>query len=159
MTTTSLHDLQSMYSSYHQHPTNKAIHWICMPFALFSMVGVCYSIPFPLGRELFANWAIFICAALIANYWKYSKTVFVGFALLSLLCITGNDALLTLLHGNALWLFSVSLLTFSAAWTGLMVGHKIEGKMPPTFQGDFRMLIYGPTWYLCFWLKKWGIPY
>ncbi|HNC31482.1 MAG TPA: DUF962 domain-containing protein, partial [Cyclobacteriaceae bacterium] len=33
------------YGESHQNPTNKTIHWICVPLIFFSIVGLIASIP------------------------------------------------------------------------------------------------------------------
>jgi uncharacterized membrane protein YGL010W len=33
------------YAVSHQHPTNKLVHWFCVPAIFFTVVGLFYSIP------------------------------------------------------------------------------------------------------------------
>ena len=37
--------LIDQYGESHQNPTNKAIHWICVPAIMFSTLGLLWSIP------------------------------------------------------------------------------------------------------------------
>ena len=45
MATRSMQDWLDAYGVSHQNPTNKAIHWICVPTIYFCVVGFLYSIP------------------------------------------------------------------------------------------------------------------
>ena len=33
------------YGESHQNPTNKNIHWVCVPLIVFSTIGLLWSIP------------------------------------------------------------------------------------------------------------------
>ena len=35
------------YGASHKNPTNKLIHWICIPVIIFSLFGMLWSIPLP----------------------------------------------------------------------------------------------------------------
>ena len=60
-----MQDWLDAYAVSHQNKTNKAIHFICVPLIVFSVVGLFMSIPNELlkqlsgfSSDLFANWAV-----------------------------------------------------------------------------------------------------
>lgn len=134
--------LLNRYSESHQHPTNKTIHWICVPVIVFSLLGVLWAISPYLVYG-------FMALALIYYVWL-SITLAIGMALLSLLAIG------LLMHiPYLLW---VSIGLFVAAWIGQFIGHQIEGKKP-SFLEDVQFLLIGPIWLLSFIYRRLGIAY
>jgi len=151
------------YAEHHQNPTNKLIHWICVPLIVFSIFGLVWAIPFPYLKFLgsyngYFNWASFLIAAVIFYYYKLSPTL----SYLMLFILMGfSYAVIELVEwqkagGPAMWL--VCLVLFVIAWIGQFVGHKIEGKKP-SFLDDVKFLLIGPIWLLHFILKKFSIRY
>jgi len=146
------------YGESHQNGTNKLIHWICVPAIMFSLIGLLYSIPFPIERTLWTNWgAVFLAIALI-YYIKLSIPMFLGFLIISSLLLLGNNLIFESVGFNAKYLALISLGIFVAAWIGQFIGHKIEGKKPSFFQ-DLQFLLIGPAWLLHFIYRKIGIAY
>ena len=152
----------SEYSESHRNPTNKLIHWICVPAIMFSLVGLFSSIPstalasfFP---ELFApliNWGTVLVALSLLFYLRLSFMLFLGMLLVATLVVWGNYHLRTLVP---LPLWATSLLIFVTAWIGQFIGHRIEGKKPSFFK-DLQFLLIGPAWLLSFIYQKLGIRY
>jgi len=151
------------YAEHHQNPTNKLIHWICVPLIVFSIFGLVWAIPFPYLKFLgsyngYFNWASFLIAAVIFYYYKLSPTL----SYLMLFILMGfSYAVIELVEwqkagGPAMWL--VCLVIFVIAWIGQFIGHKIEGKKP-SFLDDIKFLLIGPIWLLHFILKKFSIRY
>lgn len=151
------------YSANHQNPTNKLIHWICVPLIVFSLIGLLTAIPFPhigfLGKyNMYINWFSFVLAITIYYYstlspiLSYLMLFFFGicyFFVIQLEYLEKNG-------GPALW--QVSLAIFVLAWAGQFVGHKIEGKKP-SFLEDLKFLLIGPIWLLHFLLKNVNVKY
>ncbi len=146
------------YGESHQNDTNKLIHWICVPAIMFSLLGLLYSIPFPVERSLFTNWAAVFLAFALIYYLRLSIPMFLGFIIIVGLMLWGNNAIYEAVGFNAGRLALVSLVIFAVAWVGQFVGHKIEGKKP-SFLEDVQFLLIGPAWLLHFIYKKVGIPY
>ena len=151
------------YGESHQNPTNKAIHWMCVPAILFATIGLFWAIPAPEafrgvleGRmEPLLNWGSLLVIVALGFYLRLSFSIFLGMALISTLCLYGN--LLILEQGtDTLW--QVNAAIFAIAWIFQFVGHKIEGKKPSFFQ-DIQFLLVGPAWLLHFVYKKTGVPY
>lgn len=151
------------YAESHQNPTNKLIHWICVPLIVFSLFGLVWAIPFPYIKFLgqyngFINWASFLLAFSCYYYYRLSP-VLSYFMLLVLFGFSYGVIKLEDVHkagGPALWL--VCLIIFVVAWIGQFIGHKIEGKKPSFFD-DLRFLLIGPIWLLHFILKKLSVRY
>jgi uncharacterized membrane protein YGL010W len=151
------------YAESHQNPTNKLIHWICVPLIVFSLFGLLWAIPFPYLKFLgsyngYFNWASFLIAFSIYYYYKLSPVlsyfmlvVLMGFSLGVIELAEWQKA-----GGPALWL--ICLILFLLSWTGQFIGHNIEGKKP-SFLDDIKFLLIGPIWLLHFILKKFSIRY
>ncbi|MCA4893368.1 MAG: DUF962 domain-containing protein [Cytophagales bacterium] len=154
-------NLLSEYGDSHQNPTNKLIHWICVPLIFFSLMGLIASIPsgvlssaFGEG-SMYANWAAVVLALALIYYITLSFLLTIGMFLFALACLFFINQLV-LLNIAPLWL--VSLGIFVAAWIGQFYGHKVEGKKPSFFK-DVQFLMIGPAWLMHFIYKKIGIPY
>lgn len=153
--------LLSEYGESHQNPTNKLIHWICVPLIFFSLMGLIASIPSGIlssafGEEsMYANWAAVVLALALIYYMTLSIPLTIGMLLFALACLFLINQLV-LLNIAPLWL--VSLGIFVAAWIGQFYGHKVEGKKPSFFK-DVQFLMIGPAWLMHFIYKKVGIPY
>ena len=155
--------LFDQYSESHQNPTNKIIHWICVPLIVFSIIGLVSAIPFPyigfLGKyNMYINWFSLLMAACIYYYLKLSPILsylmlfFFGICYFFVIQLEYIEK-----HGGiALW--QSSLVIFVLAWIGQFIGHKIEGKKPSFFD-DLKFLLIGPIWLMHFGLKKLNISY
>lgn len=144
------------YGESHQNPTNKLVHWICVPSIFFSVVGLLYSVklPFSIAENLQLNLAMVILALVSLYYIRLSVTLAVGLLLFAGLCLY----LAQQIENQGLVLWQVSLSIFVVAWIGQFWGHKVEGKKPSFFK-DLQFLMIGPAWLMHFIYKKIGIPY
>ena len=125
------------YSESHQNKTNKAIHWVCVPTILFSIIGI------------LAHFSALLTALLLI-------LSFVFYARLDLVLAVAMAALLVVMA----WLiytlpvgvgFYIGL--FVLAWIGQFYGHKVEGKKPSFFK-DLQFLLIGPVWCMDAYLGK-----
>jgi uncharacterized membrane protein YGL010W len=151
------------YAASHQNPTNKIIHWICVPLIVFSIVGLVSAIPFPpigfLGKyNMYLNWFSILMAGTMYYYIKLSPVLSYLMLFFFGLCYFFVVQLehLEKSGGPALW--QVSLVIFALAWIGQFIGHKIEGKKP-SFLDDLKFLLIGPIWLMHFILKKLNLRY
>jgi uncharacterized membrane protein YGL010W len=151
------------YSENHQNPTNKLIHWICVPLIVFSIFGLLWAIPFPNLKFLgsyngYFNWASFLIAFSIYYYYKLSPVLSYFMLLVLMLFSFGVIELADWQKtgGPALWPICAILLVLS--WAGQFIGHNIEGKKP-SFLDEQKFLLIGPIWLLHFILKKFSIKY
>ena len=135
------------YAESHQHKTNQAIHYICVPAIFFSIVGMLMSIPASLIADFtkitnpfLENWATPVLLLLFIFYIRLSFSTFVRMLTFSIICLVANYYLSTFAP-----LFYTSLVLFIIAWIGQFYGHKLEGKKPSFFK-DLQFLLIGPAW-------------
>lgn len=140
------------YGESHRNPTNKQIHWICVPLIVWSVTALVWSIPSP---AVWLNWAVVMAILAQAWYIALSPRLSVGIGLFLVLCL-GLCALLDRTVAVPLWVIAV--VVFVAAWIGQFIGHKIEGKKPSFFK-DVQFLLVGPAWLMGFLYRKAGLRY
>lgn len=151
------------YGVSHKNPTNKAIHWLCVPAILFATVGLLWAIPVPeaFGELLpgraasLVNWGTLMMMGALVFYLRLSLTIGLGMAFIAGLSVWGNLVIAESGEGN-LWKANAAI--FIVAWIFQFVGHKIEG-MKPSFLKDLQFLLIGPAWLLHFVYRKVGIKY
>jgi uncharacterized membrane protein YGL010W len=125
------------YSESHQNPTNKQIHWLCVPAILFSIIGI------------IAHFSTLLTALLLV-------LTLVFYARLDLVLAVAMAALLIVMA----WLIytlpvgvGFYIAIFVIAWVGQFYGHKVEGKKPSFFK-DLQFLLIGPVWCMDAYLGK-----
>lgn len=125
------------YSDSHQDKTNKAIHWVCVPAILFSIIGI------------LAHFSALLTALILV-------LTFVFYARLDLVLAVAMAALLAVMA----WLIFILpvgvgfyIAIFVLAWIGQFYGHKVEGKKP-SFLKDLQFLLIGPVWCMDAYLGK-----
>lgn len=151
--------LQSWFDEYgesHRHPTNKAIHWVCVPAIMFSILGLLFYVPRPelmqaLGPRL-GNWAMVVIVLALAWYALLSWRIAIGMAVVTAAMVALIHPL-TLLPWHVVWSCAG---IFVAAWIGQFVGHQIEGRKPSFFK-DLLFLLIGPAWLLAHLYRRAGI--
>ncbi len=149
--------LQQWFDEYavsHQNPTNKSIHYICVPLIFFSIVGLLMSIPFPDlpvhfdYQYLVLNWATVVLVFVFVFYLCLSVAIAISMFIFSILCILCNAMIA---QSTSLWI--ASLVIFAVAWIGQFYGHRIEGRKP-SFLKDLQYLLIGPAWVMNHLLKN-----
>jgi uncharacterized membrane protein YGL010W len=144
------------YGESHRHPTNKVLHWICVPLIVVSVIGLLWALPVP---RVFAdvspwlNWGTLALAASLLYYSALSARLALGM-LLVVVAVAGIVYWLDTLS-TPLWL--VSAVLFVVAWIGQFIGHVYEGKRPSFFK-DVQFLLIGPLWLLAHLYRKASIP-
>jgi uncharacterized membrane protein YGL010W len=128
------------YALTHRHPTNKLIHYICVPSILWSVLALLWVVPRPsfLGS---LNWAVVFCAMALGFYLRLGVRHFVGMFLVLILAlgtIMGFESL-------DLPIAMIAMVVFVVAWIGQFYGHVLEGKKPSFFEESLFLLI-GPLW-------------
>lgn len=149
-----------LYTEHHLNHVNKAIHWICVPLIMFSILGLCWVLPFPTALSYYGtfNWAS-ILMAMVVWYW-YQLSPALSYAMI--LVIAGMCYLVVQLNaffiGAPVHYWVIYLGIFFLAWIGQFIGHKIEGKKP-SFLEDLRFLLIGPLWLVQFVFTRLKISY
>ena len=152
----SVHDWFGNYSADHQHPTNRLIHWICVPAILWSAIAALWVVPVSpsIGRPGF--WCGLAMVGALTFYWRLSRPL--GAAMIALFVLL---ALLTEAFYRALGpstLLWTAIVVFVAAWIGQFVGHVLEGRRPSFFT-DLAYLLIGPAWLVGKILRRLGVSY
>lgn len=144
------------YSESHRHPTNKTIHWICVPAILFSVLGLLWLVPVPRFAATmgpWVNWATLLIVFAAIYYLILSPALALGMAII----VLGMSAVIRWLEVTVafpLWTLFAGI--FLAAWIGQFIGHKIEGKKPSFFK-DVQFLLIGPAWLLADLCRHLGV--
>jgi uncharacterized membrane protein YGL010W len=136
-------ELFARYGESHRNPTNKAIHWVCVPLITWSVIALLWSWT-PIA-------AYALIALSVAFYAFLSPAIAIGMLGVSAALVYP----LTLLGARAL---VAAVVVFVLAWIGQFIGHKIEGRKPSFFE-DVKFLLVGPAWLLGHAYRKLGIAY
>jgi uncharacterized membrane protein YGL010W len=145
------------YAADHQNPTNRLIHWICVPAITWTVVALIWLIPVPgwLGRPgLWSVLAMFL--AFCFYYYRLSRKIGLAMAgaFLSLALVT-DSLYRSIGSSDLLWL---AVGVFVVAWIGQFIGHTIEGRRP-SFLTDLQYLLIGPAWLMSKALSRFGAAY
>ena len=152
----SIHDWFESYSKDHQNPTNRLIHWICVPAILWSVIAAIWTLPVPSSLGQPGLWCALIMVGVLTFYWRLSRAL--GGAMIALFLVL---ALVTHFAYDALGpsrLLELAAAVFVLAWIGQFVGHKIEGAKPSFFT-DLAYLLIGPAWLVGKLMRRAGIAY
>jgi uncharacterized membrane protein YGL010W len=143
MTMRKVDELFARYAESHRHPTNKAIHWVCVPLITWSVLALLWA------WSPIAAYGL-IALSLVFYIWL-SPPLAIG-----MLGVTAALVYpLTLLGSHVL---AAAIIVFVLAWIGQFIGHKIEGKKPSFFD-DIKFLLIGPAWLLADVYRRVGIAY
>lgn len=132
------------YGESHQNPTNKKIHWVCIPLIVMSLIGLLWGVAAP-GMP-WLNLGVALVVGSVVYYLSLSPKLAAGMLAVTAAMVAGVLGLQQLEPiGIPLW--ASSLAIFVLAWVGQFIGHKIEGKKPSFFE-DLQFLMIGPLWLL-----------
>jgi uncharacterized membrane protein YGL010W len=145
------------YGESHRNPVNKALHWLCVPPIVTTVLGLLWALPIPAAFSTLTpwlNWGTIVGALGLAYYVALSPALALGFAPV-LLAMFAAIAWLDRLT----WpLWQSCLAIFIVAWIGQFIGHAIEGRRPSFFK-DLQFLMIGPLWLLAFLYRALGLRY
>ncbi|WP_106916291.1 Mpo1 family 2-hydroxy fatty acid dioxygenase [Chryseobacterium aurantiacum] len=147
------------YSKSHRNPTNKFIHWICVPLIFCTILGFISLIPAPhFCLSYFGCISIVSLIAIILISLFYIRlSLLIAIVMAVIMLLMEHFIYLTNIHlGQQSWIAYLSV--FILTWIFQFIGHKIEGKKP-SFLKDLQFLLIGPIWILGYILKKIGIRY
>ena len=135
--------LLERYGEFHRNPANKAIHWVCVPLIVWSVLGVLWSAS-PVATY------VAVGAAMVFYLWLSLPLALGMLGVIALMVWP-----LTMLGSRAL---IVSVTVFVLAWIGQFIGHILEGRKP-AFLEDVRSLLIGPAWLLADLYRRLGVAY
>ena len=140
------------YSESHRNPTNKLLHWVCVPAIMWSVLAFLWSIPVPEAMQFhpWVNWATLFVVVAQLFYITFGFAIFATMLLVSVAMLL-LAAWLEQVAPFALW--QIALVVFIIAWIGQFIGHHIEGKKPSFFK-DLLFLLVGPAWEANYFLRK-----
>jgi uncharacterized membrane protein YGL010W len=147
------------YGVSHRDPTNKILHWICVPVIVWCLIGLLWSLPFPSGLPVppwVAHWATVAVFAAVVYYALLSIPLAVGALPALLVMLWSIDQLDRGGMKAPLWMVCAGL--FVLAWIGQFIGHGIEGRRPSFFK-DLQFLLIGPLWLLADLYRRLGVRY
>jgi uncharacterized membrane protein YGL010W len=129
------------YGESHRHPVNRALHYLCIPLIVLSLVMALLVVP--VGGDFINPASALLLASLL---W---------YAVLSLRLAAGMAVVFALLYALALALdrsagpaaLPLAGFIFAVAWVGQFYGHHLEG-VRPAFVKDLQFLLVGPLWEL-----------
>lgn len=151
----SLEQWLSEYGESHQNPTNKMVHWVCVPTIFWTVVALLWSVPLPFfsvfGVE--GNLAMIVSLLVVLYYAMLSPLLAVGMAAFTLACLWLSY---TIAASAIFPLWAIALIVFVLAWILQFWGHKVEGKKP-SFLKDLQFLMIGPAWVMSFIFSKAGL--
>ncbi|WP_046245700.1 Mpo1 family 2-hydroxy fatty acid dioxygenase [Hymenobacter terrenus] len=153
-----LTSLLAEYGESHQNPTNKLVHWVCVPLIMFSLLGLLWSVPVPTAIQNISpwlNWGTLVMALALLYYVRLSGRLALGMVLV---WVAMAAALRVVAGAAVLPLWAICLIIFALAWVGQFWGHKVEGKKP-SFLKDLQFLLIGPLWLLHFVYRRQGWGY
>ena len=145
------------YGESHQNPTNKTIHWICVPLILLTVLGMLWAAPVPAAMASVSpwlNWSTVVMVLALVYYFALSPSLGAGMSIVLALFAY----ILHTLTAAGLPMMTASVSVFVLAWIGQFVGHQIEGKKPSFFK-DIQFLMIGPIWLLGFIYRRMGVTY
>tara|TARA_Y100001970_G_C14182289_1_gene830487 strand:- start:1171 stop:1641 length:471 start_codon:yes stop_codon:yes gene_type:complete len=147
----------SDYGVSHQNPTNKKIHWVCVPAIMFTLLGLLSLVKFNI-EDFNINLAYILVTLAWLFYLNLSIKISVGMLLISAFSLWAIYQLEQSIGLENQSLLFIYVGVFVLAWIGQFIGHKIEGQKPSFFE-DLQFLLIGPAWLLSFIYEKLGIKY
>jgi len=156
-----MRSLQSWFDEYgesHRHPTNVAIHWVCVPAIMFAVIGLAFALPRPEAFALvgprFGNWAMVLIGLALGWYALLSWRLALGMLGVTVLMVAAQHLLIALPGSPWQWNGAI----FVAAWLGQFHGHRVEGRKP-SFLKDLAFLLVGPAWLVGKLYRRAGLGY
>jgi uncharacterized membrane protein YGL010W len=153
----SVADWLGEYGESHANPTNKLLHWTCVPLIVLAVMGLLWSIPVPdafATRSPWLNWATLTALLAFVYYAALSPALALGIAV----AFGVLFAVLNALDALAWPLWLTSLVIFVVAWIGQFIGHAVEGRRPSFFK-DVQFLLIGPLWLVAALYRRLGVSY
>jgi uncharacterized membrane protein YGL010W len=145
------------YSLSHTHATNVALHELCVPLIVLSILGLIHAIAVPqsiLGVWPGFRWSYPVMALGLIYYARLSLPLALGMAPV----LIAMALVLEALKRAGMPVAALSLAVFVLAWIGQFVGHGIEGRRPSFFK-DLQFLMIGPLWVLGGLYRRIGLRY
>ncbi|MGJ8612233.1 MAG: Mpo1-like protein [Octadecabacter sp.] len=144
-----MHSLSALLDEYdlsHRHPTNIAIHWVAEPLAVLALMALAQSVALPFGTLLWP-----FLALMLVYYGTLSRRLLIG--LIPIVVVFTGVVLALNAVPIARWTWAA---VFALSWFALLLGHKIEGRVPSVFQNP-NLIFAGPPWLMRIIFRKLGL--
>jgi uncharacterized membrane protein YGL010W len=151
-----VHDWFESYGNDHRNPTNRLIHWICVPAILWSVIAAFWVVPVPASIGKPGLWCALVMVAVLTFYWRLSRPL--GAAMIVLFVALALATHFAFEELGATRLLAIAAVVFVVAWIGQFIGHQMEGGRP-SFLTDLAYLLIGPAWLMGKLMRRIGIAY
>src|SRR3954468_7743497 len=81
----SLNEWFASYSADHQNPTNRLIHWFCVPAILWSAIAALWVVPVPMSIGKPGLWCALVMVGVLSFYSRLSRPL--GAAMIALFVV------------------------------------------------------------------------
>ncbi|TAN06235.1 MAG: DUF962 domain-containing protein [Rhodanobacteraceae bacterium] len=152
----SINDWFGSYAADHQNPTNRAIHWVCVPTIMWAVIAALWAIPSISAWTRPGLWSVLAMLAAYLFYHRLSHNL--GYAMAIVFAV--SYAIAWALYGalGPRGLLILAAVLFVLAWIGQFIGHAIEGRRP-AFLTNIVQLLIGPAWLMGKLMRRLGIAY
>jgi uncharacterized membrane protein YGL010W len=152
----SVNDWFGSYAADHQNPTNRAIHWVCVPVIMWCVIAALWTVPVIPQWMKPGFWAAVAMFFAFLFYYRLSRKL--GFAMVLVFVISGAIAWALFGALGPRNLLILAAVLFVLAWIGQFIGHAIEGRRP-AFLTNIVQLLIGPAWLMGKLMRRFGITY
>ncbi len=152
-----IHQWFGSYAADHRHPTNRAIHWVCVPLIMWTVIAALWTIPPPAPQWFKPGvWSVLAMLAAYLFYHRLSRNL--AYAMGVAFVVSG--AIAWALYGalGPHRLLVLAIVLFLLGWIGQFIGHAIEGHRP-AFLTNVVQLLIGPAWLMGKLMRRLGIAY
>jgi uncharacterized membrane protein YGL010W len=153
----SIHEWFASYADDHRNPTNRMLHWICVPTIMWTVIAALWTAP-PILPDWFRPglWSVIAMFCAYGFYHRLSRNLAYGMAI----AFIAGGAIAWALYGaiGPRRLLILAAVLFALAWIGQFAGHTIEGRHPAFFTNVIQLLI-GPAWLMGKLMHRLGITY
>lgn len=141
------------YSEDHRNGINQVIHWICVPFIVWTVVAALFVIPVPGTMFRPGIWAAVAAIAATMYYFRLSRRLGLAMAVAFAVLL----AITAWLYGalGPRHLLYTAIGVFVLAWIAQFIGHEFEGRRP-SFLTDLVYLLVGPLWLMSKFFRRLG---
>ncbi|HEU4858048.1 MAG TPA: Mpo1-like protein [Rhodanobacteraceae bacterium] len=151
-----IHQWFGSYAADHRNPTNRAIHWVCVPVIMWCVIAALWTVPPGMPWFKPGLWAVLAMFATFLFYHRLSRNLAYAMAIAFIVAGAITWALYGTLGPRTLLILAIVL--FVLAWIGQFVGHAIEGRRP-AFLTNVVQLLIGPAWLMGKLMRRLGVTY
>lgn len=126
--TTDLKTRLDLWRSCHQHPTNRLLHWIAVPLALWGATALLWLLPVPTSLAKPGLWAAALMFVAYLTYLRHSRHIAWTLAAAFIVLALVTAGVYRIAGATALAGLGVAALV--VAHVGLIAGHRREGHAP-----------------------------